>query len=403
MLMTDNSTGNTGTSRERTRFGQYGGQYVPETLMAALSELEDAYLRAREDPAFCAELDQYLQEFAGRKTPLTYCPRVSADLGCRVYLKREDLLHSGAHKINNALGQALLARYMGKKRLIAETGAGQHGVATAIVGAALHLSVDVFMGETDCVRQALNVARMKMLGARVIPVSCGTKTLKDATNEALRNWVATVGHTHYLIGSVVGPYPFPRIVRDFQSVIGKETREQIQEKEGRLPDSIIACVGGGSNAIGIFYPFLHDDVALWGVEAGGEGLSARHGATLCKGTPGILHGAFSYLLSDNYGQVTESHSISAGLDYPGVGPEHAMLKDAGRVRYEAVTDTEALDAFLYLSRMEGIVPALESSHAIAYARKLGPELPEDHIMIINLSGRGDKDVETVMQSMGDRL
>lgn len=401
--MTDNSTGNTGTSRERTRFGQYGGQYVPETLMAALSELEDAYLRAREDPAFCAELDQYLQEFAGRKTPLTYCPRVSADLGCRVYLKREDLLHSGAHKINNALGQALLARYMGKKRLIAETGAGQHGVATAIVGAALHLSVDVFMGETDCVRQALNVARMKMLGARVIPVSCGTKTLKDATNEALRNWVATVGHTHYLIGSVVGPYPFPRIVRDFQSVIGKETREQIQEKEGRLPDCIIACVGGGSNAIGIFYPFLHDDVALWGVEAGGEGLSARHGATLCKGTPGILHGAFSYLLSDDYGQVTESHSISAGLDYPGVGPEHAMLKDAGRVRYEAVTDTEALDAFLYLSRMEGIVPALESSHAIAYARKLGPELPENHIMIINLSGRGDKDVETVMQSMGDRL
>ncbi|MBN1166514.1 MAG: tryptophan synthase subunit beta [Methanospirillaceae archaeon] len=401
--MTNTGTGNTGTSRERTLFGQYGGQYVPETLMAALSELEDAYLHASNDPAFCAELDLYLQEFAGRKTPLTYCPRVSADLGCRVYLKREDLLHSGAHKINNALGQALLARYMGKKRLIAETGAGQHGVATAIVGAALNLSVDVFMGETDCVRQALNVARMKMLGARVIPVSCGTKTLKDATNEALRNWVATVGHTHYLIGSVVGPYPFPRIVRDFQSVIGKETREQILQKEGRLPDCIIACVGGGSNAIGIFYPFLHDDVALWGVEAGGEGLSARHGATLCKGTPGILHGAFSYLLSDNYGQVTESHSISAGLDYPGVGPEHAMLKDAGRVRYEAVTDTEALDAFLYLSRMEGIVPALESSHAIAYARKLGPELPENHIMIINLSGRGDKDVGTVMQIMGDRL
>jgi len=392
-----------GSNRERTRFGSYGGQFVPETLMNALIELEKAYLQAKMDPAFVRELDSLLRDFAGRETPLTFCPSISEDLKCRVYLKREDLLHSGAHKINNALGQALLAKYMGKNRLIAETGAGQHGVATAIVGAALNLSVDVFMGEVDCTRQALNVARIKMLGARVIPVSTGTKTLKDATNEALRNWVARVTDTHYLIGSVVGPHPFPTIVRDFQSVIGIETRKQIILREGRLPDCIIACVGGGSNAIGMFYPFLADDVALFGVEAGGEGLDARHGATLCKGNPGILHGAFSYLLQDEYGQVSESHSISAGLDYPGVGPEHAMLKDTGRVHYEAVTDAKALEAFLYLSQKEGIVPALESSHAIAFARRLGPDLSEDSIMIINLSGRGDKDVETVVALMGDRL
>ena len=344
----------------------------------------------------------YLTEFAGRETPLTYCKNMSADLGCRVYLKREDLLHSGAHKLNNAIGQALLARRMGKKRLIAETGAGQHGVATAIAGAALGLSVEVYMGEVDVERQALNVARMKMLGARVIPVTSGTRTLKDAINEALRDWVASVGDTHYLIGTIVGPHPFPLLVRDLQSVIGHETRRQILGKEGRLPTVILACIGGGSNAIGIFHAFVSDPVTLIGVEAGGEGLDRRHGATLCGGSPGVLHGNFSYILQDRYGQIMESHSVSAGLDYPGVGPEHAMYKDNGRVVYTAITDSEALDAFLYLSRTEGIIPALESSHAVAYARKIGSSLKKDDIMVINLSGRGDKDVAQVIELTGQK-
>lgn len=385
-----------------TRFGSYGGCFVPETLIAALEELEDAYLRIMSDPAFQRELSSYLTEFAGRETPLTYCRNMSADLGCTVYLKREDLLHSGAHKLNNALGQALLARYMGKKRLIAETGAGQHGVATAIAGAALGMQVEVYMGEVDVERQALNVARMKMLGARVIPVSSGTKTLKDAINEAFRDWVATVGDTHYLIGTVVGPHPFPLIVRDLQKVIGIEARRQILEKEGRLPTAVIACIGGGSNAIGIFHPFVSDPITLIGVEAGGEGLDRKHGATLCGGSPGVLHGNFSYILQDTYGQIQESHSVSAGLDYPGVGPEHAMHKDSGRIVYTSVTDAEACDAFLYLSRTEGIIPALESSHAVAHARKIGPEMKHDEIILINLSGRGDKDVAQVIDLIQER-
>jgi tryptophan synthase beta chain len=381
------------------RFGPYGGQFVPETLMAALEELEEAYRTVVPGAAFRDEMDFYLREYAGRETPLTFCRNLSGDLACRVYLKREDLLHSGAHKLNNALGQALLARRMGKTRLIAETGAGQHGVATAIAGAVLGLEVEVFMGEEDMARQALNVARMHMLGARVVPVHSGSRTLKDAINEALRDWVANVQTTHYLIGSVVGPHPFPAIVRDFQTVIGIETRKQVLEKEERLPDAIVACVGGGSNAIGMFTPFLADDVALYGAEAGGEGLDARHGATLCGGRPGVLHGTYSYLLQDAFGQVLESHSVSAGLDYPGVGPEHSFLKDSGRVTYEAVTDTEAIDSFLYLSRREGILPALESAHAVALARKISAGLGREGVLVINLSGRGDKDVAQVAGMM----
>ena len=383
-----------------TRLGEYGGCFVPETLMGALEELEDAYLKIFPAAAFQNELKEYLTTYAGRETPLTLCKNMSRDLGCTVYLKREDLLHSGAHKMNNALGQALLARHMGKKRLIAETGAGQHGVATAIAGAVLGLEVDVFMGEVDIARQALNVARMNMMGARVIPVTCGTRTLKDAMNEALRDWVARVLDTHYLIGTVAGPHPYPTLVRDLQRVIGDETKNQILAAEGRLPDVIIACIGGGSNAIGIFHPFIEDmAVRMYGVEAGGEGLDRKHGASLCGGKPGVLHGNYSYLLQDAFGQIIESHSVSAGLDYPGVGPEHAMHKDSGRITYTAITDTEALEAFLYLSRMEGIVPALESSHAVAFARKLAPELSKDTIIVINLSGRGDKDVETVIRYM----
>ncbi len=383
-----------------TRFGEYGGCFVPETLIPALEELEEAYRTIVPDPSFQKELSGYLTEFAGRETPLTLCRNISQDLGCRVYLKREDLLHSGAHKLNNALGQALLAKYMGKKRLIAETGAGQHGVATAIAGAVTGLPVDVYMGDVDIERQAPNVARMKLFGARVIPASSGTRTLKDAVNEALRDWTGNVRDTHYLIGSVVGPHPFPSLVRDFQRVIGTETRVQVLEREGRLPDAIVACVGGGSNAIGMFHPFLDDDVALYGVEAGGEGEGGRTGATLCKGSPGTLHGAYSYLLQDNYGQVAESHSVSAGLDYPGVGPEHSMLRDSSRVTYSSVTDREALDACLYLSRREGILPALESSHAVAYARNLAMSLDRDQVMVISLSGRGDKDLATVMEYAG---
>ena len=383
------------------RYGVYGGQYVPETLMSALIELEETYARVREDPEFSRRLSWYLHEYAGRETPLTFCGNLSRDLGCRVYLKREDLLHGGAHKLNNTLGQALMAKFMGKRRLIAETGAGQHGVATAIAGAVLDLPVEVYMGEVDTRRQALNVFRMELLGARVVPVASGTRTLKDAINAAMRDWVANFGDTHYLLGSCVGPHPFPRIVRDFQSVIGEEARRQILEREGRLPDTVVACVGGGSNAIGIFYPFVNDDVRLVGVEAGGEGLiSGRHGASLSAGSVGVFQGALSYLLQDGDGQALETHSIAAGLDHPSVGPEHAMLKDAGRVRYEAVTDAEALHAFRYLSRIEGIIPALESAHAVAYALRAADNLDEDDILVVNLSGRGDKDVADVANVHG---
>jgi tryptophan synthase beta chain len=384
------------------RFGSYGGRFVPETLMSALEELEEAYNTIVPSEQFRNEMDYYLKEYAGRETPLTFCRNMSRDLSCRIYLKREDLLHSGAHKLNNALGQAVLTRLMGKSRIIAETGAGQHGVATAIAGAALGLSVEVYMGVDDMNRQALNVARMQMLGARVIPVTSGSRTLKDSINEALRDWVANVQDTHYLIGSVVGPHPFPSLVRDFQTVIGREIRSQIMGREGKLPEAMIACVGGGSNAIGMFHPFLHDHVRLYGAEAGGEGLGGRHGATLCGGRPGVLHGSYTYLIQDAFGQILESHSISAGLDYPGVGPEHSYLKDEGRVVYQAVTDDEAVDSFLYLSRKEGIIPALESAHAIALARRISGEFDKDDILVINLSGRGDKDVDQVAALMEER-
>ncbi|KUG15786.1 tryptophan synthase beta chain [hydrocarbon metagenome] len=386
---------------DATRFGPYGGRFVPETLMAALAELDEAYRTILPSAAFQQEMEYYLHEYAGRETPLTFCRNMSADLGCRVYLKREDLLHSGAHKLNNALGQALLTRLMGKERIIAETGAGQHGVAAAIAGAALGLPVDVYMGSEDMERQALNVARMRMLGARVLPVESGSRTLKDAINEALRDWVAESATTHYMIGSVVGPHPYPSLVRDLQTVIGREIRDQIMAKEGRLPDAMVACVGGGSNAIGMFHPFLGDPVALFGAEAGGEGLSGRHGATLCAGRPGVLHGTYTYLIQDAFGQILPSHSVSAGLDYPGVGPEHSFLRDEERVIYQAVTDAEALDAFLYLSRTEGIIPALESAHAVALARRIARDYEEDDILVINLSGRGDKDVAQVAALMGE--
>ncbi|NYT16571.1 MAG: tryptophan synthase subunit beta [Methanomicrobiales archaeon] len=383
-----------------TRFGPYGGRFVPETLMAALEELDEAYRTIVPSADFRNEMEYYLQEYAGRETPLTFCRNLSRDLSCRVYLKREDLLHSGAHKLNNALGQALLSRFMGKRRIIAETGAGQHGVAAAIAGAALGLSVEVYMGVEDMERQALNVARMRMLGAEVRPVTSGSRTLKDAINEALRDWVANVRDTHYLIGSVVGPHPFPSLVRDFQTVIGREIRRQILDREARLPDAMVACVGGGSNAIGMFHPFLNDPVVLYGAEAGGEGLSGKHGATLCAGRPGVLHGTYTYLIQDAFGQILESHSISAGLDYPGVGPEHSFLRDEGRVIYQPVTDGEAIDSFLYLSRTEGIIPALESAHAVALARTISTDLDKDSILIVNLSGRGDKDVAQVATLTG---
>jgi tryptophan synthase beta chain len=382
--------------KRKGRYGKFGGQYVSETLMGALIELERAYAEQKNNREFTHELAALQSEYAGRETPLTFCPNASKELGCRIYLKREDLVHGGSHKLNNTLGQALLAKRMGKKRLIAETGAGQHGVATAIVGAALGLPVEVYMGEVDTQRQALNVYRMELMGARVIPVRSGTRTLKDAINEALRDWVANVRDTHYLIGSVVGPHPFPLMVRDFQSVIGRETRRQVRKKEGRLPDTIVACVGGGSNAMGIFFPFVKDDVELVGVEAGGEGIdTGRHSATLCAGEAGVLHGTLSYLLQDADGQVLPTHSISAGLDYPGVGPEHSMLKDCGRVIYTAVNDPDVLDAFRFLSRKEGIIPALESAHAVAWVMKNADRFDHDDIVVINLSGRGDKDVAEV--------
>jgi tryptophan synthase beta chain len=377
----------------------YGGRYVPETLMAALEELAGVFDTARSDPAFWAEFDALARDYVGRPTPITAVSRLAAEAcpGVTVLLKREDLNHTGAHKINNTLGQVLLARRMGKPRIIAETGAGQHGVATATVCARFGLECVVYMGEEDMGRQQLNVFRMELLGARVVPVTSGTRTLKDATNEALRDWVSNVGNTHYIIGSVVGPDPFPRMVREFQAVIGREARAQVQERYGRLPSVVVACVGGGSNAIGIFSAFLSDpDVRLVGVEAAGEGLdTGHHAASLTRGRPGVFHGSRSYLLQDADGQVRPAHSISAGLDYPGVGPEHAFLKDSGRVLYESVTDREALEAFAALSRLEGIVPALESAHAVAWVRGRGDRLKEGDLVLINLSGRGDKDVALV--------
>lgn len=378
-------------------FGRFGGQFVPETLIEPLKKFERAYKKFKDDPEFNETLEYYLRNWAGRPTPLYYAERLSKKLGgAKIYLKREDLLHGGAHKTNNGIGQALLAKFMGKERLIAETGAGQHGVATAMAGALLGMKVDVYMGAEDVERQKMNVFRMGLLGARVIPVESGSRTLKDAINEALRDWVATFEYSHYLIGSVVGPYPYPVIVRDFQSVIGREAREQILEAEGTLPDAVVACVGGGSNAMGIFYPFVNDRVRLIGVEAGGKGLeTGLHAASLNAGELGVFHGMLSYFLQNEEGQITPTHSVSAGLDYPGVGPEHAYLKDSGRAEYVTVTDEEALRAFHELSRTEGILPALESAHAVAYAMKIAPEMDKDEIIIVNLSGRGDKDLDIV--------
>ncbi len=380
-------------SKMRGYFGDYGGQFVPETLMRALRELEEAFCEFKRDRKAKAELDRYLKDYAGRPTPLYFAERLSESLGCRVYLKREDLLHTGAHKLNNTLGQIALARFMGKRRIIAETGAGQHGVATATAAALFGMECVVYMGKKDMERQKPNVNRMRLLGARVVSVEKGSMTLKSAINETLKDWVRNVKNTHYLLGSVVGPHPFPEIVRYFQSVIGRETKREIVKKEGRLPDSVIACVGGGSNAIGIFSSFLKDSgVELVGVEAGGTSLEpGQHSATLSMGRPGILHGALSYLLQDKYGQVSPVHSVSAGLDYPGVGPEHSYLKDAGRVKYGVCFDRDALEAFKLLSRREGIIPALESSHALGYLAVNRKEF-EGKLVVVNLSGRGDKDM-----------
>ncbi len=386
-------------------FGVYGGRYVPETLIAALDELEEARLRIVPSREFQDELSHLLRTYAGRPTALTFARRVTDDLaGARVYLKREDLAHTGAHKINNVLGQALLARAMGKRRVIAETGAGQHGVATATACALLGLDCEVYQGAEDVERQSLNVFRMELLGARVRPVDAGSRTLKDAINEAMRDWVTNVRDTYYCIGSTMGPHPYPTLVRDFQRVIGIEARRQILEAEGRLPDVLVACVGGGSNSMGLFHPFVDDaGVRMVGCEAGGEGVdSGRHGATLTTGVPGIFHGQRTLVLSDDDGQIFPAHSISAGLDYPGVGPEHAWMRDTGRAQYVAVTDSEALDALQYLSRLEGIIPALESAHAIAHVRTLAPTLPRDALILVNLSGRGDKDVIQVRDLLRSR-
>ena len=379
---------------------------MPETLMVALRELVEAYARAGKDPKFQREFREYLTEYDGRPTPLTFAQNLTASLkGARIYLKREDLNHTGAHKINNCLGQILLARRMGKKRIIAETGAGQHGVATATVCALFGLKCEVFMGEEDVRRQALNVFRMRLLGAQVHAVSSGTKTLKDAMSEAIRDWVTNVRTTYYLIGSTAGPHPYPMIVRDFQKVIGEEARRQIMRKAGRLPDALVACVNGGSNAIGLFYPFIKDrKVKMIGVEAAGDGVKTkRHAATMEKGRPGVLHGSYSYVLQDKDGQIAETHSISAGLDYPGVGPEHAYLRDSGRASYVSVTDQQALEAFQALARHEGILPALESAHAVYQAMKIAPRMSKSSILIVNLSGRGDKDVNTVLERLGSKL
>jgi len=384
-------------------FGPYGGQFVPETLMTALKELEAAYTEAKADPKFHDELDYYLADYAGRPTPLYYAERVTRHLGgAKVYLKREDLLHTGAHKITNAVGQALLARRMGKHRVLAETGAGQHGVATATAAALFGLECVIYMGTVDMERQALNVFRMRQMGAEVRPVTSGSQTLKDAINESMRDWVTNVRTSYFVFGSVAGVHPYPMIVRDFQSVIGREARRQMQEKEGRLPDVLIACVGGGSNSIGLFHEFIPEpSVELIGVEAGGEGIaSGRHAARFAENTVGVLHGSRSYILEANEGQIRETHSVSAGLDYPGVGPEHSLLHDTGRARYTYATDAEALDAFQALSRLEGIIPALESAHAVAEVMKLAPTLPPEKLVIVNLSGRGDKDVQTVAGILG---
>ena len=391
--------------RSQGLFGIYGGRYVPETLIPVLDELEAAYEAAARDPAFAIEVDRYLRTYCGRPTPLYLARRLTEALGgARIYLKREDLLHTGAHKINNTIGQVLLAVRMGKRRIIAETGAGQHGVATAAVAAAFGLPCDVYMGTEDMERQALNVFRMELLGARVVPVDSGTRTLKDAINEALRDWVTNVRTTLYVIGSVVGPHPYPLLVRDFQSVIGREAREQVLAAEGRLPDSVIACVGGGSNAMGLFYPFKDDaGVEMVGVEAGGLGLdTGQHAATLCAGSPGVLHGTMTYLLQSADGQVLPTHSVSAGLDYPGVGPEHAYFRDTGRARYVSATDSEALEGFHLLCRTEGIIPALEPAHAVAYLRALAPQLGPNKVVVLGLSGRGDKDVDTIAKAVGRR-
>jgi len=390
----------------RGHFGRYGGMFVPETLMYPLEELRAAYERYRGDPQFVAEFEADLRDYVGRPSPVYHAERWSRKLGgAQIFLKREDLNHTGAHKVNNTIGQALLAQRMGKTRIIAETGAGQHGVATATVAARLGLECVVYMGEVDVARQEANVYRMRLLGAEVVAVKSGSRTLKDALNEAMRDWVTNVDNTFYIIGTVAGPHPYPAMVRDFQTVIGREARAQMLERTGRLPDVLVACVGGGSNAIGLFHPFLNDrEVAIYGVEAAGEGIgTGHHAAPLCAGIPGVLHGNRTYLMEDRDGQIIETHSISAGLDYPGVGPEHAWLKDTGRVRYEAVTDDEALEAFHALTRTEGIIPALESSHALAFAARIAPTLDRDRVILINLSGRGDKDMHTVAAREGIRL
>ncbi len=387
-------------------FGVYGGLFVAETLMGPLAELRLAYEKFMQDKDFLAELDWELQNYVGRPSPLYFAERWSKELGgAKIYLKREDLNHTGAHKVNNTVGQALLAKRMGKTRIIAETGAGQHGVATATVAARLGLECVIYMGAVDIERQAANVYRMKLLGAEVVPVTSGSKTLKDALNEAMRDWVTNIDNTFYIIGTVAGPHPYPAMVRDFQTIIGREAREQILQHEGRLPDALVACVGGGSNAIGLFHPFIDDkDVAIYGVEAAGNGIeTGQHAAPLCAGKPGVLHGNRTYLMEDENGQIIHTHSISAGLDYPGVGPEHAWLKDIGRAKYVAINDDEALQAFHDLTLIEGIIPALESSHALAYATKLAPTMDKEQIIIVNLSGRGDKDIHTVADIEGITL
>lgn len=391
---------------ERGHFGKFGGRFVAETLMPLILDLEKHYKQAKADPSFKAEMDYLLKDYVGRPNPLYYAEPLTKHLGgAKIYLKREELNHTGAHKINNCIGQILLAKRMGKKRIIAETGAGQHGVATATVAARFGLPCVIYMGEVDIERQQPNVFRMRLLGAEVRAVKSGSKTLKDAMNEALRDWVTNVHDTFYIIGTVAGPHPYPMLVRDFQSVIGEETREQMIEREGRIPDSLVACIGGGSNAMGMFHPFLDErSVQIYAVEAAGEGLeTTRHAASLAKGVPGVLHGNRTFLLQDADGQITEAHTISAGLDYPGIGPEHAWLHDVGRVNYVSATDKEALDAFQLLSRIEGIIPALESSHALAQVIKLAPKLPKDHLMAVCLSGRGDKDIYTVAKALGVTL
>ncbi|HEY8370941.1 MAG TPA: tryptophan synthase subunit beta [Thermodesulfobacteriota bacterium] len=391
---------------ERGHFGEFGGRYVAETLMPALHELERAYAEALGDPAFAEEFDRLSREYVGRPSPLTFAPNLTERLGgAKIYLKREDLNHTGSHKVNNCIGQALLARRMGKRRIIAETGAGQHGVAAATVAAKFGMACDVYMGAEDVKRQSLNVFRMKLLGARVIPVESGTRTLKDALNEALRDWVTNVYDTYYMIGTVAGPHPYPMIVRDFQRVIGDEVRAQVQAAEGRLPDALVACIGGGSNAMGLFYPFIEDrSVRLVGAEAAGSGIeTGRHAASIVGGAVGVLHGSKSFVLQDRDGQIAETHSISAGLDYPGVGPEHAWLAATGRAEYVAVTDAQALDALELLARTEGIIPALESAHAVAVAADLAPRLGRGRLLVVNVSGRGDKDMQTVAQARGVTL